>query len=167
MDRDEILARLRERILAFAASRTGRDLAEDLTQDVLVVLENKYRDVTAPEELLPLALQILRFRMASERRKSERRGEKTAVPPEDLQLAAPGQSPEAWAERQETLQRLTSAIARTGTRCREIFRLKLLGRSFTEIQEQLGAASVNTVYTWDARCRQRLMELMGGRWESK
>ena len=42
MNRDEILAHLRERILAFAASRMGRDIAEDLAQDVLIVIEQKY-----------------------------------------------------------------------------------------------------------------------------
>src|SRR5919202_1269256 len=99
MQRDEILVRLRERIVAFAASRMGRDVAEDLAQ--------------------------------------------------------------------EMLERLTAATQRLGERCRQIFRLKLLGRTFPEIQEELGAASVNTVYTWDARCRQRLLELMGGRWEKK
>jgi RNA polymerase sigma-70 factor (ECF subfamily) len=38
MTRDEILTSLRERILAFATSRVSRDLAEDLTQEVLVLL---------------------------------------------------------------------------------------------------------------------------------
>ena len=49
---------------------------------------------------------------------------------------------------------------------REIFRLKLLGRSFSEIQKEMGAASINTVYTWDARCRKHL-EDMGGHWERR
>ena len=51
-------------------------------------------------------------------------------------------------------------------RCREVFRLKLQGKSFGEIQEILGAKSVNTVYTWDFRCRQQLLKLLGGRWEA-
>ena len=55
-------------------------------------------------------------------------------------------------------------IARMGERCRELFRLKLQGRSFPEIQELLGAASLNTVYTWDHRCRKQLLEALGGSW---
>jgi len=43
LTREEILCRLRERILAFATSRGVRDGAEDLTQDVLMVLHEKYR----------------------------------------------------------------------------------------------------------------------------
>jgi RNA polymerase sigma-70 factor (ECF subfamily) len=46
-----------------------------------------------------------------------------------------------------------------------LFRLKLEGKSFAEIQTILGARSINTIYTWDARCRKRLLELMGGSWE--
>ena len=29
--------------------------------------------------------------------------------------------------------------------------------------EEMG---VDTIYTWDHRCRKRLLELMGGKWES-
>ena len=52
-------------------------------------------------------------------------------------------------------------------RCREIFRLKLLGKSYVEIQQELGAASINTVYTWDARCRKELLVRLGGSWRTK
>ena len=37
----------------------------------------------------------------------------------------------------------------------------------SRIQELLGAGSINTVYTWDARCRKQLLESMGGSWESR
>jgi RNA polymerase sigma-70 factor (ECF subfamily) len=164
MDRNEILARLRERIVAFAASRLRKEVAEDLTQEVFVVLEEKYPDVTALDDLVPLSLQILRFKVAAYRRKEARHGETQEIA--DF-AADSGMSPELWAERQELLQRLEKAIPRLGERCRELLRLKLLGRSFAEIQEELGAASINTVYTWDARCRQKLLELLGGRWEKR
>ena len=165
MSRDEILARLRERIVAFAASRIQRDQAEDLTQEVLVVLEEKYPAVTALDELLPLSLRIMRFKLAGFRRKQERRGLTDDIG--EMQVADSRPTPESQAERQELLRLLSQAIPKLGERCREIFRLKLLGRSFAEIGEALGAASINTVYTWDARCRQKLLELMGGRWEKR
>jgi RNA polymerase sigma-70 factor (ECF subfamily) len=166
MTRDEILERLRERIVAFAASRMGRDTAEDLAQEVLVVLEEKYTHVTELGELLPLSLQIVRFKMAGARRKSLRRGEAGQVSIDELQVASMAASPEEQARRQESIERLTTAVQKLGERCRELFRLKLLGRSFAEIQEHFGAASINTVYTWDARCRKNLLDLMGGRWNA-
>ncbi len=121
MERDEILARLRERIVSFAASRIQGDLAEDLAQEVLIVLEQKYAHVTALDELLPLSLQILRFKMAGVRRKAQRRGEAGALQIDDLQLADPGANPETYAQRQELLERLERAIPKLGERCREIF----------------------------------------------
>ena len=63
------------------------------------------------------------------------------------------------------LERLAQAMAHSGERCREMMRLKLQGKSFAEIQQIMGVSSINTVYTWDHRCRARLLELMGGSWE--
>ena len=73
MTRDEILTSLRERILAFATSRVSREVAEDLTQEVLVLLHEKYARVTELTELVPLAFQVLRFKMLDAHRKSLRR----------------------------------------------------------------------------------------------
>jgi RNA polymerase sigma-70 factor (ECF subfamily) len=44
-------------------------------------------------------------------------------------------------------------------------RLKLQGKAFPEIQKIMGAAAINTIYTWDHRCRKNLLEAMGGSWE--
>jgi RNA polymerase sigma-70 factor (ECF subfamily) len=167
MDRDEILGRLRERIVAFATSRISRDVAEDLAQEVLMVLHDKYPEVTRIEDLFPLSLQILRFKMAGLRRKVHRRGEAGQISVDEIQLPDSGSNPEQQAQREEMLRRLTAAIEKLPPRCKQLFRLKLLGRTFAEIQEELDAASINTVYTWDSRCRRHLLDLMGGRWEEE
>jgi len=165
--RERALGLLRERIVAFAASRMGRETAEDLTQEVLVVIEQKYRHVDAPEELLPLGLKILRFKMMGLHRLRSRRGEYSQVAVDDEPLANPSPDPEKLAEQDEARRRLREAMGKLDGRCREMFRLKLEGRSFAEIRGILKAGSLNTVYTWDFRCRQRLLELMGGSWETK
>ena len=64
----------------------GRDVAEDLAQETLVVLEEKYRHVGRVEELLPLSLQIVRLKMSALRRKTVRRGEYTSISVEDTPL---------------------------------------------------------------------------------
>lgn len=132
-----------------------------------MVLEDRYPDVDGLDDLLPLSLRILRFKMAAARRKIVRHGENTAVPAEELPLVDLAPSPESIAGERELLDRLKQALPKLGERCREIFRLKLLGKTFPEIQQEMGAASINTVYTWDSRCRQKLLELMGGRWEKR
>lgn len=164
--RAAILARLRERMVAFAASRYAGAHAEDLAQEVLMLLHEKYGHLDRIEDLLPLAFQIVRFKLAAHRRKAARRGEYDAVDVEIFPPVSDAPDPATVLERKELLARLMGGIAQMGERCRELFRLKLQGRSFPEIQGQMGATTLNTVYTWDHRCRKQLLEALGGRWES-
>jgi RNA polymerase sigma-70 factor (ECF subfamily) len=165
MDRDKILASLRERILAFATLRVSRAQAEDLTQEVLVVLHEKYPNVADLTELVPLAFQVLRFKMLDAHRKSLRRGEYNQESVDDLPLADPGDDPATQLDQKQRVDRLLAAIGQLGERCREIFKWKLEGKSFLEIQKIMGQNSINTIYTWDLRCRKQLLTLMGGSWE--
>jgi RNA polymerase sigma-70 factor (ECF subfamily) len=164
MDRDQILASLRERILAFATLRVSRELAEDLTQEVLALLHEKYARVTELTELVPLAFQVLRFKMLDAHRKSLRRGEYNQESVDELPLADPGDDPARQLERKQTVERLVRAMNQLGERCRELFRWKLEGKNFPEIQKIMGQNSINTIYTWDLRCRKQLLGLMGGSW---
>jgi RNA polymerase sigma-70 factor (ECF subfamily) len=166
LGRGEVLARLRERIVAFAASRYAGSHAEDLAQEVLVLIHEKYGHLERLEDLVPLAFQILRFKLAAHRRKAARRGEFDAVDVDVFPPPSDAPDPAAVLERKELLARLMGGISRMGERCRELFRLKLQGRSFPEIQGLLGAASLNTVYTWDHRCRKQLLDSLGGRWDA-
>lgn len=165
MTRDEILMSLRERILAFATSRLSKDLAEDLTQEVLVLLHEKYARVIDLAELVPLAFQVLRFKMSDVHRKSLRRGEYNQESLEELPLTHPDGDPAALLDQKQRVNRLLAGIAQLGERCRELFKLKLEGNSFPEIQKLMGQSSINTIYTWDRRCRKQLLSLMGGSWE--
>lgn len=158
MERDHILARLRERIFRFAASRLGRDKAEDLAQEVLLVLHERYAALDRVEDLLPLSLEIARFKILAARRKTVRRGEHMQISVDDLPLAGQGADPFVQTARRERLARLETILATLGERCREIFRLKLEGYSFAEIQKRIGAPTLNTLYTWDFRCRKQILE---------
>jgi len=167
--RDAILHKLRERIVGFAASRVQMDIAEDLAQEVLLLLATKYRDKSAPADLVPLAFRIVRFKLAAHIRKVTRRHEHLAVPVDDVadyvEGDATADSPETLLNRRQLLERLIPAFGKLGGRCRQIIILKLQGHGFPEIQRSLNAKSINTVYTWDARCRRQLLDLMGGSWE--
>jgi len=130
-----------------------------------MLLHEKYAHLDRPEDLLPLSLQIVRFKIMSLRRKAVRHGEYSQVSITDIQLPDLDANPADAAERREMLERLTQAVAQLGERCRQLIRLKLQGKSFAEIQQIMGAGAINTVYTWDHRCRKNLLELMGGDWE--
>jgi RNA polymerase sigma-70 factor (ECF subfamily) len=157
MDR---LAALRERIFAFAASRYGRTIADDVAQEVMMLLHVKYPDKTEMSDLVPLAMQIARLTMIAMARKAARRGETTAVDVTEVPLADPAVNLALELEHRELIDRLERVLPTLGERCREIFRLKLDGHGFAEIQRQLNAASINTVYTWEARCREELRRRM-------
>ena len=162
MDRSAILSILRERIVGYAASRIGRDSAEDLAQDVLILLEEKYPQVSAIAELVPLSLQIARFKLAAIYRKSARRGEATQVSVDEIQIPDLSHDTADEYERREMMTRLAAAINQLPPRCREIIRWKLQGHDFGAIQKLLKLGSINTVYSQDFRCRKQLVELMGG-----
>jgi RNA polymerase sigma-70 factor, ECF subfamily len=132
-----------------------------------MLLHEKYAHLERAEDLLPLSLQIVRFKMMALRRKSVRRGEYTQVSITDIPLPDLEQNPADYVERKEMLDRLNQAMSKLGDRCRELMRLKLQGKTFPEIQKAMGAPAINTVYTWDHRCRKKLMELMGGDWEKR
>ncbi len=165
--REEVLQQLRERILAFATSRVGRESAEDLTQEVLMVLHEKYPRVLSLTELVPLAFQILRFKMLDRHRKLLRRGEYNQESVDDAPLVDPSEDPSEEAEQRERVTQLIEALQQLGERCQHLFRLKLEGYTFPEIKGIFGAGSINTIYTWDLRCRKQLLALMGGQWEAK
>jgi RNA polymerase sigma-70 factor (ECF subfamily) len=162
VDRSAILSILRERIVGFAASRIGRDSAEDLAQDVLILLEEKYPQVNAIADLVPLSLQIARFKLAAIYRKSARRGEHAQVSLDEIQIPDLSQDTADEYERREMMTRLAAAINQLPPRCREIIRWKLQGHNFASIQKLLKLDSINTVYSQDFRCRKQLVELMGG-----
>jgi RNA polymerase sigma-70 factor (ECF subfamily) len=165
VERDPILERLRERIVRFAASRLSRDSAEDLAQEVLLVLHEKYPLLDRVEDLLPLSLEIARFKIMGARRKTHRRGEDTQVSVDDLPLASQDADAFTQASHHENLQRLEDALVELGERCRELIRWKLEGHTFPEIQKRMGVSSLNTLYTWDFRCRKQLLERLGGDWD--
>ena len=170
MTRNQILEALRERIVRFAASRVGEGAeghAQDIAQEVLLVLHEKYPALDRVEDLLPLSLEIARFKILAARRKTLRRGENAQVSVDDLPLADAGPDPLNQSIRRERLELLEAALKGLGERCREIFRLKLQGLSFIDIQKQLKVGSINTLYTWDFRCRRELRQRLGSDWELK
>ncbi|MBA5870185.1 MAG: sigma-70 family RNA polymerase sigma factor, partial [Nitrospira sp. CR2.1] len=76
-----------------------------------------------------------------------------------------GEDPAAQLDQKQRVDRLLAAVGRLETRCRDLFRWKLEGHTFPEIQRLMGQTSINTIYTWDSRCRKQLLSLMGGTWE--
>jgi RNA polymerase sigma factor (sigma-70 family) len=160
---DDLLLRVRARLVSAARRRWGSD-AEDLAHDTLVVLTTKYAHVRRIEEMVPLAVAILRRKGASRWRTIARRGDADA-PDLPAELASTDATPEELAERAELVRRLTEAVGHLRGRCREILRLQLLGYRSEEMRLELGARSVGTVDSWKSRCYARLRGLLADRGE--
>src|SRR3981081_3681656 len=107
-------------------------MAEDVAQRVVLLRHEKYPHLERVEDLLPLSLQIVRFKVLSTRRKAARRGEYTQVSVTDIQLPDLDANPATLVERRELLERLGRAMSVLGERCRELMRLKLQGKTFPE-----------------------------------
>jgi hypothetical protein len=75
-----------------------------------MVLHEKYAAVDAIEELLPLSLEIARYKIWGARRKTVRRGENTSISVDDLPLAGSGPDPLAQTETRQRLERLEAAL---------------------------------------------------------
>src|SRR5262245_44808175 len=127
-----------------------------------MLLHEKYAHLELVEDLLPDSFQIVRFKIMSLRRKTARRGEYDQVSITDIPLPDLDANPADAFERKQMLERLARALPRLGERCRELMRLKLQGRTFPEIQKIMGVAAINTIYTWDHRCRKNLLDLLSG-----
>ncbi len=112
-----------------------------------MVLQEKYQHISELTELVPLSFQVLRFKMLDAHRKSLRRGEYNQESVEDLPLADPNDDPATQLDQKQREERLLTAITQLGERCRQLFRWKLEGKSFPEIQRIMGQASINTIYT--------------------
>jgi RNA polymerase sigma factor (sigma-70 family) len=163
LSRDAALEALRLRILAAARRRLSPADAEDLTQETLLLLATKYAHVGEASELVALGIGILRKKRADLWRKAARRGETSAGETDGRTMADERPSPDTVARDRERLRLFIEAAARLDGRCREILRRKLEGMSFVEIARELGRP-VNTVYSWDFRCHERLRKVLGPRW---
>ncbi len=172
LSREEVLTRVRARVLGAARARLSPADAEDLTQEALLLLTTKYAHVTAAEELVALGVRIVAFKRSALWRKGARRERLTGAPPrpvepgdEDPFDRVPGglPDPEAIALAKQRLSTFIEAATRLDGRCREILRRKLQGASLVEIGVELGRP-VGTVYSWDHRCHQRLKGLLGEHW---
>jgi RNA polymerase sigma-70 factor (ECF subfamily) len=162
---DTVLAQVRARVVGFAASRVSRDVAEDIAQETLMLLTTKYGHLHEAADLVPLSMRIARLKLMNHWRKKKR----APVVPIDTPEAPPEPPSETGDVENNLVQRLLindllRVIDRLNERCRQLLWLRLEGHDFEEIRSRMSAASINTVYTWDNRCRKNLREALGPSW---
>jgi RNA polymerase sigma-70 factor (ECF subfamily) len=157
---DAFFERLRVRLVEYAFSRGMRDRADDVAQDTLAILWEKYagRD---EHELTRLAYGICKMKIFEAMRAYARVGSLPDGIPDP-----PDQTPTAYERihRDEQRRLLHDAIARLGVRCRQLFRLRLEGKTTAQIAGIMGAPG-STIYVWESRCRHDLFGRLA--WERR
>ena len=153
---NEILERLRVRIRNFAASQVKGDVAEDIAQDTMITLTTKYSGVTDEAELVPLSMEIVRYKLLETYRKQKWNVSLTDEEGEEKQIPAPGLT----AEDHVLLGQLKAAIPKLSQQCRDMFRWKLLEWSYEDMARQTGKTK-NHLYVICNRCKEELQAMLG------
>jgi RNA polymerase sigma-70 factor (ECF subfamily) len=160
--RSQVLALIRERILIYGTSHVGRDSAEDLAQDTLLLIEQRYSHLGQIGDLLPVAIRIMSFKLKSFRRSVGRR-RVSDTPVDEMPLADGDPDAATQLETAELKTKIYDALDKLGSRCKRLFLLKLEGHRLPQIREMLGASTMQQLYMWDFRCRESMRQLIGYR----
>lgn len=147
----KFLASLRVRLAEYAAYKGVGNRAEDVAQETFVVLWKKYRHVTDTTEVARIAYAICRLKVLEAIRTP--RGEALD---EELDIADPQRGIEDKLREAERFELLKRAVHALGTRCQQLIKLRLLGRSTKEISSAMDAQP-GTIHVWEHRCRKQLI----------
>jgi RNA polymerase sigma-70 factor (ECF subfamily) len=155
MTREETLSAIRDRILRAWTYKVSKDVAEDVAQETLLLLETKYRHVMNDPDLVKLSFTISTHVYQTIRRKMKVGRE--LPPTEGWNPPDPGHSQEY----QTLLSSIRSRISQLTGRCPELLGLYLSGYTPEEIRDRMGAMRTGTVYVWTHRCVESLREKLG------
>ncbi len=158
--RSQLLVLIRERIVNYGTSHVGRESAEDLAQDTLMLLEQKYSNLEQMGDLLPVAIRIMSFKLKSFRRTTGRQ-RVSDTPIDEMPLTSADPDAAEQLARAEFRKSIFAALDKLGSRCKRLFLLKLEGHRLTQIREMLGASTMQQLYMWDFRCRESMRQLIG------
>ncbi len=148
---------LRDRVLALARKRMWDPaLAEDLTQDTMRTVIEKYREADLSHGLLPWVFTVLHHKIGNhlKRRRTELEARDTlAVQAWDVVgLASAGET-----ERFDLADAIAKALRMTSQECRKVFALLLRERDAQEIRREFGDEPIGTTYSRISRCREKLL----------
>ncbi|HLK63072.1 MAG TPA: sigma-70 family RNA polymerase sigma factor [Bryobacteraceae bacterium] len=153
--RDEILSRLRRRLVSTLRPRF-REKAEDIAHDTVAVLLEKYPNVEDEVQLLKLLYTIKRFVSLGAARKPAEDQFPEAFDSPDQRLGAEQELTE-----NDKVDALESAIGQLGERCKRLFRYRLKEMETPEIATHLNV-TINNLYQIEMRCTERLRAIMTG-----
>jgi DNA-directed RNA polymerase specialized sigma24 family protein len=163
---EKTLELLRERIVRYGQSRIGRENAEDLAQETMLLISTKYPDLERIEDLFPLTFKIMTYKMMDLKGSARWKSEQTIAGPE-IPEPAGGTRPDETFETKEFFARFLAAVKLLSKDCRRILWLRIRKKSTADIRERLGAVSDRAVNLKVFHCREHLRQLMQRPMEKK
>jgi RNA polymerase sigma factor (sigma-70 family) len=154
---DDIFQTIRARVRGLATYLGCGAEADDIAQETLVVILEKYSGKT-PEELTMISSKICTNLVLNRRRRTERR---SSQPSDLIRDASP--SPEQLAAKEELMRALVETIERASTDDKALLRLDFQGADADKICSQLGIDR-ETLYSRRNRCYKRLRTILRSIW---
>jgi RNA polymerase sigma factor (sigma-70 family) len=161
MSKDEKIKLIRERIVAFLQFLgASQQDAQDIAQDVLILLEEKYKNIEDVENLVAVAIQTARFKLWDLRRKAETKAARYGTSADTVHVPARTLTPEQILLAQEQTAMLVEAIGHLDEDCRRLVELQRDDRTNDEIMVALGCTAPQ-LSVRRFRCFARLRKLLG------
>ena len=151
---------VRDRIRGFLLARGNAPAdADDVSQDCVLILLDRYPQVRARIDLLKLATRIAGNRICQLYRDRARVASLLPGSPAEKAKAA---SPEDAAAYREVVDRILLGIMELRSRCRDLLRMLLIEqRDYTEVRAVLGV-DPDYLYVLRQRCLETLRRNVGG-----
>jgi RNA polymerase sigma factor (sigma-70 family) len=134
--------------------------AEDVVQETMETIFNKYRDADMVKGFLPWANQVLYFKIGNYYKARQRMSDRER-PEEDMESTLTETSePGRIHDEKETEAVLLRAINSLHAECKKVLTFLLSEQSREAIQEAFDGAPMGTIDSKIHRCRKRLKELL-------
>jgi RNA polymerase sigma-70 factor (ECF subfamily) len=161
-EKEAILKMIFERITGYATLKIRNvDEARFLAQDtiMLITTDPRYTPLEKEQDLLPVAITVAHYKILEWFRRRERNFLST----DDLAntLIDKGPKQDEALDSKRFQERIYACIDKLGEKCRKLLLLKINGYTFEEIRRHFRIDRINTIYTWDFRCRKALRDLLG------
>lgn len=155
-DRERNLETVRQNVKHYVARRNP-EWAEDIAQDVLLVIHLRYPQLTEMADLNPVAITIARNKLFEYQRNKHK---ETQLDERFDTRDTESRSVEEQLIDRAAAVRLQRAISRLGDDCQRLLRMFLDGKNTADMKRILGIGD-SAFYTRLCRCRQRLGVAMG------
>jgi RNA polymerase sigma factor (sigma-70 family) len=153
-----LFERLRERVHALTRKRIWDPaIAEDLTQETMRTVCEKYREADLSSGLLPWVFTVLHHKIGNhlKRRRTEQ-GARDALT-RDVSWDIAGFASVGETEGFDLADAIAKALRMASDDCRRVFTFLLRGDGVAEIREAFGNEPVGTTYSRVFRCREKLL----------